>query len=138
MFGRLVEFDVRDAGASGDAPVDGFDRVARDVRAGLHILESGAEERATVGSVAERVGQTLDRDDELSRVERVGVFESGHVPESLANRGLEDFVENTFGCFSFGEGFVRKTNPVKANVLGEGEEIFGDDVITSLNKGAGA
>ena len=134
----LVEFNMWDSGACGDAPIDGLDRVARDVGTGLSILETGAEEGAAVGAVAERVGQALDRDDELSRVERVGVFEGGHVPVALADRGLEDFVENSFGRFSFGKGLVGKTDPVKTNVLGEREEVLGDDVVAALNEGAGS
>jgi len=65
-------FDVGFAGASGDAPVDGFDGVSWFVAAGLDVFDALAEEGAAVCAVAEAVCEAFDRDEELAAVEGWG------------------------------------------------------------------
>src|SRR5207302_3035281 len=55
-----------------DAPVDGTNRIARQVGPRLDVLDPRADKRRMVGPIAKAVRQTLDGQDELAR--RQGVY----------------------------------------------------------------
>ena len=46
--------------------------------------------------------------------------------------------EDGFGGFAFGEGFVGEADAVEHDVVCEGEEVFGDDVVAAVEECAGA
>lgn len=56
----------------------------------------------------------------------------------LGDGGFEDLAEDGFGGFAFGEGFVGEADAVEHDVVCEGEEVFGDDVVAAVEECAGA
>src|SRR5262249_47262051 len=70
-FRRFIFLDVDLAGARGDAPVDGADRVAPLVGPRLHELDARPQEGRAVRAVTQAVREPLDGNQELSCVQRI-------------------------------------------------------------------
>src|SRR5262249_30018382 len=70
-FRRFSFLDADLAGARGDAPVDGADRVAPLVGPRLHELDARPQEGRAVRAVTQAVREPLDGNQELSCVQRI-------------------------------------------------------------------
>ena len=51
---------------------------------------------------------------------------------------FEDLLEDLGAGATFGEGFVGEADAVEDDIFGEGEDVFGDDVVAAVDEGAGA